>query len=49
MIGFSYNPHVSFFSHHMDSMGKAIDFFSINYENFLLVGDFNAEKSNNSV
>ena len=33
----------------MDSMGKAIDFFSINYENFLLVGDFNAEKSNNSV
>ena len=30
-------------------MGKSTDFFSTNYENFLLVGDFNAEESNNSV
>ena len=36
-------------SHHMDSVGKAIDFFTTNFENFLLVGDFNAEESNNSV
>ena len=30
-------------------MGKAIDFLTTNFENFLLVGDFNAEESNNSV
>ena len=30
-------------------MGKAIDFPFINYENFLIVGYFNAEVSNNSV
>ena len=30
-------------------MGKAIDFLSAKYENFLLVGDFNAEESNNSI
>ena len=33
----------------MDSMGKATNILSTNYENFLLVGDFNVEESNNSV
>ena len=49
IIGFSYNPHVSSISHHMDSMGKAIDFLSTNFKKFLLVGHFNAEESNTSV
>ena len=49
VIGFSYNPHVSSIYHHTDSMGIAIDFLSTSYENFLLVGDYNAEESNNSV
>ena len=34
VIGFSYNPHVSSIAHHMDSIGKAIDFLSTNYGNF---------------
>ena len=49
IIGFSYNPHVSSISHHRDCMGKASDFPSTNYENFLIVVYFNAEESNNSV
>ena len=43
IIGFSYNPHASSISHVCPIS------LPITRKNFLLVGDFNAEESNNSV
>ena len=43
IIGFSYNPHASSISHVSPIS------LPITRKNFLLVGDFNAEESNNSV
>ena len=42
VICFSYNQHIDYISSHVDSMGKAIDLFSHNYGNFLMIRDFNA-------
>ena len=33
----------------MESMGKAVDSLSSKYENFLIIGDFNAQASDTSV
>ena len=49
VIGCSYNPHNAEISSHMNCMGKAIDSLSSRYENFLLIGDFNAEVSDVSM
>ena len=49
IIGCSYNPHNAEISSHMNCMGKAIDSLSSRYENFLLIGDFNAEMSDMSM
>ena len=49
VIGCSYNPHNAGISSHMNCMGKAIDSLSSRYENFLLIGDFNAEVSDVSM
>ena len=43
IIGFSYNPHASSISHVSPIS------LPVTRKNFLLVGDFNAEESNNSV
>ena len=43
IIGCSYDPHNAEISSHMKCMGKVIDSLSSRYENFLLIGDFNAE------
>ena len=34
---------------HMDSIGKLLDSLSARYENFILIGDFNAEKSDTTI
>ena len=34
---------------HMERMGKAVDSFSSKYENFLVIGDFNAKAKDTSV
>ena len=40
-----YNPHKNFISSLLDEMGKNIDKYSSNYVNFILLGDFNCEPS----
>ena len=45
----SYNPHSNFIDTHMDSTGKVIDSLSARFENFILIGDFNAEESDTTV
>ena len=43
----SYNSHGRFISNHLINVGKNLDFLSTNYDNILLLGDFNAEVENN--
>ena len=40
-----YNPHKNFISSLLNEMGKNIDKYSSNYDNFILLGDFNCEPS----
>ena len=43
----SYNPHRRFISNHLIDIGKKLDLLSTNYDNILLLGDFNVEVENN--
>ena len=40
-----YNPHKNSISSLLNEMGKNFDKYSSNYENFILLGDFNCEPS----
>ena len=42
LISCSYNPHRSFISHHLNSIGKNFDLLSGNHENIFLMGELNA-------
>ena len=42
-----YNPHRRFISNHLIDIGRNLDLLSTNYDNILLLGDFNAEVENN--
>ena len=43
----SYNPHRRYISNHLIDIGKNLDLLSTNYDNILLLGDFNTEVENN--
>ena len=43
LIGCSYNPHKGLIAKHLTEIGKDLDVFSANYDNFILLGDFNFE------
>ena len=45
----SYNPKYSQISHHLEEIGKDLDILSSNYENILLLGDFNTEPSDTAL
>ena len=43
LIGYSYNPHKGLIGKHLTEIGKDLGIFSANYDNFILLGDFNSE------
>ena len=43
----SSNPHRRFISNHLIDIGRNLDLLSTNYDNIILLGDFNAEVENN--
>ena len=45
----SYNPHKSLIEKHLGAIGKNIDLCSGIYENFIIMGDFNAEPTENAM
>ena len=47
LISGSYNPNVSHIQNHTVNFSKNLDFYSSKYENFIVIGDFNAEMTNN--
>ena len=46
LISGSYNPNVSHIQNHTVNLSKNLDFYSSKYENFIVIGDFNAEMTN---
>ena len=49
LISCSYNPHTSCIENHLNYLGKGLDSLSNKFENFILLGDFNAEITNSSL
>ena len=45
LISCSYNPHKAYIKKHLQDLGKNLDLRSSKYENFIIMGDFNAEPS----
>ena len=45
----SYNPNLQFIDKHLTQIGKGLDSLSTKYDDYILMGDFNAELSNNFV
>ena len=41
----NYNPHKHFIKEHLDHLSKEIDYFISNYDNIIIIGDFNYEPS----
>ena len=48
LLGCSYNPHKRFISSHLKELGKNLDF-NLKYDNFILLGDLDAEPTNEAV
>ena len=49
LISCSYNPNVNSIQKHLSQISRGIDFYSTKYENFIFLGDFNAEITNSYV
>ena len=47
LMCFSYNPSMNQISKHIESIGKTLDVISSKHDNILLIGDYNADISNN--
>ena len=47
LISGSYNPNVGLIQNDTANLSKNLDFYSSKYENFIVIGDFNAEMTNN--
>ena len=46
LVSGSYSPKLSHIKNHLQEIGKGLDYYSSKYENFIVLGDFNAEMSN---
>ena len=49
LISCWYNPHLQFIVKHLTHIGKGLNSLSNKYDDYILMGDFNAELSNNFV
>ena len=47
LISGSYNLNVGLIQNHTVNLSKNLEFYSSKYENFIVIGDFNAEMTNN--
>ena len=45
----SYNPNLTLRSNHIQNISRGLDFYSSKYDNFIVLGDFNAETSNATI
>ena len=49
LISCSYNPHLQLIDKHFTDIGKGLDSLSCKYDNYILMGNFDAELSNDFV
>ena len=49
LISCSYNPHLQFIDNYFTDIGKGLDSLSCKYDNYILMGNFDAELSNDFV
>ena len=49
LLSVSYNPHKTSIDEHLRAIGRNLDLCSGKYENFILMGDFNAEPTENAM
>ena len=45
----SYNPHKSEINNHLKAIGRNLDSYSSKYDNYIILGDFNAEPTENAM
>ena len=45
LVSGSYNPKLSHIKNHLQEIGKGLDYYSSKYENFVVLGEFNAQMS----
>ena len=46
LVSSSYNPKLTHIKSYLQEIGKGLDYYSLKYSNFIVLGDFNAEISN---
>ena len=46
LLSCSYNPNLTLLNNHIRNTSRGLDFYLSNYDNFIVLGDFNAETSN---
>ena len=49
LLSCSYNPNLTLLNNHIQSISRSLDFYSSKYDNFIVLGDFNAETSNATI
>ena len=49
LISCSYNPNKSMICQHMETLAKNMDLYSLTYENFVFLGDFNASTEHSAL
>ena len=45
----SYNPNLTLLNNHIHNISRGLGFYSSQYDSFIVLGDFNAETSNNTI
>ena len=49
LLSCSYNPHKSEINNHLKAIGRNLDSYSSKYDNYIILGDFNAERTENAM
>ena len=49
LLSCSYNPNLTLLNNHIQNISRGIDVYSSKYDNFIVLGDFNAETSKTTI
>ena len=49
LLSCSYNPNLTLLNNHIQNISRDLDFYPSKYDNFIVLGDFNAQASNRTI
>ena len=49
LLSSSYNPNLTLLNNRIQNISRGLDFYSLKYDNFVILGDFSAETSNTTI